>query len=256
VTGTYDLQLVLLSIIVASAASFGALDLARRVTAAEGWRARAWLVGGAFAMGAGIWSMHFIGMLAFKLPIRMAYDPFVTLLSMVIAIVTSGFALAIVSRLAIISRTEVDLPVLVAGGVIRGAGICGMHYTGMAAMRMEPPIEYSPGLFIASMVVAVTASVAAVWLSFTFHSAKDGPRLLQRIAAAGVMGLAISGMHYTAMAAANFDARAICAVSPTLDVDNVTLAYGIAVTILCILALILVLPVLTARSVVRSAGLL
>lgn len=255
-SGTYDLQLVLLSVIVAAAASYAALDLARRVTASEGWRARAWLVGGAFAMGAGIWSMHFIGMLAFKLPIHMAYDPFITLLSMVIAIVTSGFALAIVSRLAILSRTEVDLPVLVAGGVIMGAGICGMHYSGMAAMRMDPPIEYSPGLFIASMVIAVTASVVAVWLAFTFHSDRDGPRQLQRIAGAIVMGLAISGMHYTAMAAANFDARALCAVSPTFDVDNVTLAYGIAATILGILTLTIALPMLTARSTTRPLGLL
>ena len=254
--GTYDLQLVVLSVIVATAASYAALDLARRVTASEGWRARAWLVGGAFAMGAGIWSMHFIGMLAFKLPIRMAYDPFITLLSMVIAIVTSGFALAIVSRLAIISRTEIDLPVLVAGGVIMGAGICGMHYTGMAAMRMDPAIEYSPGLFVASMVVAVTASVVAVWLAFRFHADVDRPRLVQRIAGAGVMGLAISGMHYTAMAAANFEAGAVCAVSPTIDVDNVLLAYGIAVTILCILALTIILPLLTARSTPRPLGLL
>jgi diguanylate cyclase len=255
-SGTYDLQLVLLSIIVAAAASFAALDLARRITASEGWRARAWLVGGAFAMGAGIWSMHFIGMLAFKLPIRMAYDPFITLLSMVIAIVTSGFALAIVSRLAIISRTEIDLPVLVAGGVIMGAGICGMHYTGMAAMRMEPSIEYSPDLFIASMVIAVTASVVAVWLAFTFHSNRDGPRLLQRIGGAVVMGLAISGMHYTAMAAANFAAGAVCAVPRAYDVDNVTLAYGVAVTILGILALTIVLPVLTSRPSTRLPGLL
>jgi len=255
-SGTYDLQLVLLSIIVASAASYAALDLARRVTATEGWRARAWLVGGAFAMGAGIWSMHFIGMLAFKLPIRMAYDPFITLLSMVIAVVTSGLALAIVSRLAIISRTEIDLPVLVAGGVIMGAGICGMHYTGMAAMRMDPPIEYSPGLFVASMVIALTASVAAVWLAFTFHSHRDGPRPLQRTGAAVVMGLAISGMHYTAMAAANFEPGAVCAVSRAFDVDNVLLAYGIAVTILSILALTILLPLLTARSASRPLGLL
>ena len=255
-TGTYDLQLVLLSIIVASAASFGALDLARRVTAAEGWRARAWLVGGAFAMGAGIWSMHFIGMLAFKLPIRMAYDPVITLASMVIAIVTSGFALAVVSRLAIISRAEVDLPVLAAGGVIMGAGICGMHYTGMAAMRMAPPIEYSPLLFIASMLIAVTASVVAVWLAFTLRSDRDGPRLLQRVAGAVVMGLAISGMHYTAMAAADFDPAAVCAVSPAFDVDNVALAYGIAAAILSILAMTIVLPVLTARTTSRLPGVL
>jgi diguanylate cyclase len=251
--GAYDLQLVLLSVIVAMAASYAALDLARRVTASEGWPARAWLVGGAFAMGAGIWSMHFIGMLAFKLPIRMAYDPLLTIMSMVIAVVTSGFALAIVSRLAIISRTEIDVPVLIAGGVIMGAGICGMHYTGMAAMRMDPPIEYSPGLFIASMAIAVTASVVAVWLSFTLRT--EASALLSRIAGAVVMGLAISGMHYTAMAAANFEAGAVCAVSRAFDVDSVLLAYGIATAILAILALTILLPLMTSRSATRSTGL-
>src|SRR5256885_934338 len=96
--GGYDSGLVLLSIIVAMMASYTALDLAGRVTEAQGRAAIAWLVGGAFAMGAGIWSMHFIGMLAFSLPIRLAYDLRITALSMLIAIVTSGFALALVSR--------------------------------------------------------------------------------------------------------------------------------------------------------------
>jgi diguanylate cyclase len=243
--GTYDVQLVLLSIVVAMTASYAALEFARRVTAAEGWRAQGWLVGGAFAMGAGIWSMHFIGMLAFKLPIRMAYDPLLTVASMVIAVVTSGFALAVVSRLAVISRTEIDPPVLMAGGVIMGAGICGMHYTGMAAMRMAPPIEYSALPFLASMVIAVTASVVAVWLAFTLRSEGPHRRLLFRGLAAAVMGSAIAGMHYTGMAAANFDATAICAVSSRFDVDNTRLAWGIAAAVLTVLGLAVLMPVLS-----------
>lgn len=245
--GTYDLSLVLLSVVVAMAASYAALDLARRVTSSEGWRARAWLVGGAFAMGAGIWSMHFIGMLAFKLPIRMAYDPWLTAASMVIAVVTSGFALAVVSQLAIISRTEVDQPVLAASGVIMGAGISGMHYTGMAAMRMAPPIEYSPLPFIGSMVIAVTASVVAVWLAFTLRSEGARRRFAARILAAIVMGLAIAGMHYTAMAAANFDPSSICAVSGAFDVDNARLGYSIAASTLAILGLTVLMPILNPR---------
>jgi len=245
--GTYDVQLVLLSVLVAIAASYAALDFARRVTAAEAGRARAWLIGGAFAMGAGIWSMHFIGMLAFKLPIRMAYAPLLTAASMAIAVVTSGFALAVVSRLAIISRAEVDPPVLMAGGVIMGAGICGMHYTGMAAMRMAPPIEYSPLPFLASMAIAVVASVVAVWLAFTLRSEGPRRRLLFRGLAAGVMGLAIAGMHYTAMAAANFDASAICAVSSRFDVDNARLAWSIAAAVLAILGLTVLMPILYPR---------
>ena len=239
--GSYDLQLVVLSVVVAIAASYAALDLARQVTSATGTRWRAWIVGGAVAMGAGIWAMHFIGMLAFQLPIRMAYDPWITLASMVIAMVTSGFALAIVCRLAILSPAEVDRPVLIAGGVIMGAGICGMHYTGMAAMRMSPPIEYAPLPFIASMVIAVAASVCAVWLAFTLRAGRAGTRLVQRLLAAVVMGLAIAGMHYTAMAAANFDPASVCAVSSAFQVDNLRLAYGIAATFFVILGLTLLL---------------
>jgi diguanylate cyclase len=246
--GSYDLQLVLLSVLVAMAASYAALYLARRVTSARGIAARAWLVGGGCVMGAGIWSMHFIGMLAFKQPIRMAYDPWLTAVSLLIAIVTSGFALSIVCRLAVISRTEVDPPVLIAGGVIMGGGICGMHYTGMAAMRMAPPIEYDPLLFVASMVIAVGASIAAVWLAFTLRVEGIQRRRALTALAAAVMGLAIAGMHYTAMAAANFDPAAICAVSSSFDVGNERIGYGIAAIVLTILGLTLGLPALAARS--------
>src|SRR6266850_2358372 len=199
--GTYDLGLVLTSIIVASVAAYVALDLAARVSSA-GHSARWWLIGGAVAMGFGIWSMHFVGMLAFSLPTILAYDPAITLASLFIGIVTSGVALGVVAQLATVSETEVDLPILVAGGVIMGAGICGMHYTGMAAMRMSPPIHYTPALFALSMVIAVTASLVALWLFFTLRSGDSTRIRWFRVAAALVMGLAITGMHYTAMAAA------------------------------------------------------
>ena len=132
--GRYDVWLVLTSVVVASVASFAALSLAARVTSG-GRFARLWLAGGAMAMGFGIWSMHFIGMLAFSLPIPLAYDPLLTLASLGIAIATSGIALAVVAQLATVSDEEVDVPILAAGGVVMGAGICGMHYLGMAALR-------------------------------------------------------------------------------------------------------------------------
>jgi diguanylate cyclase len=245
--GTYDLELVLMSIVVASGASYAALDLAGRITSSSPQAARWWLLGGAFAMGAGIWSMHFIGMLAFQLPIRMAYDPVLTLISAVIAMITSGFALAVVGRLAVVSPTEVDQPILYAGGIIMGAGICGMHYTGMAAMRMAPPIEYDPLLFSASLVIAVTASIAALWLAFTLRSADAGVQLALRFLAAVVMGLAITGMHYTAMAAAIFDPNAICAISGTFDVDNHALAYSIALVVMVLLAVTVLASVAGTR---------
>ena len=247
-TGTYNMDLVLLSIAVAMSASYGALTFAARVGASAARGARWWIIGGAFVMGAGIWSMHFIGMLAFKLPIPMAYDLTLTMASLLLAIGASGFALAVVGRLAMISQDEPDPPILIAGGVIMGASICGMHYTGMAAMRMAPPIEYTPLLFGASMLIAVGASVAALWLAFTLQAARPGRHFQSRALAAAVMGLAISGMHYTAMAAAKFAPNAICAVPGNLDVDGERLALLIAGLAMVMLAVALLAALADARS--------
>src|SRR5688572_21568061 len=143
---TYNFWMVLMSVLVAIFASYTALDLATRVTASKGDSARVWLIGGAVSMGTGIWAMHFIGMLAFSLPIPMGYDVPLTVLSMVIAVLVSGFALYVVSR-EVLSWQRLSL-----AGAIMGAGICTMHYTGMAAMKMFPPITYDPKIFAASVV--------------------------------------------------------------------------------------------------------
>ena len=239
--GTYDAGLVLTSILVATVASFAALSFAARVSAAQAG-ARRWLLGGAAAMGFGIWSMHFIGMLAFSLPIALAYDPVLTLASLVIAIVTSGIALAVVAQLAMLSEAEIDVPILVAGGVIMGAGICGMHYTGMAAMRMNPPIQYTPWLFALSMVIAVTASLVALWLAFTLRTG-DSKRVQGfRMAAAVVMGLAITGMHYTAMAAAMFQPGAICGALGVFTLGSDVLGYCLAGLSLVLLGAAILAP--------------
>src|SRR6202012_1046995 len=122
---TYNIWLVALSIIVAIVVSYTALTLAGRVAQAERSAGRGWLFGGAAAMGIGIWSMHFIGMLAFSVPIPLHYNILTTLISLIIAIPTSGFALAIASR------RDLSMRRLTLGSVIMGAGICAMHYTGM-----------------------------------------------------------------------------------------------------------------------------
>src|SRR3954466_13798284 len=158
--GTYSYWLVVLSVLVATLASYTALDLASRITAAKGRAAQLWLLGGAFSMGTGIWSMHFIGMLAFRLPIPMGYDVPVTLLSMAIAIVVSGFALYMVSQETLTARS------LVSAGILMGLGIAAMHYTGMASMQTSPPIEYDPLLFCASIAIAIGASLAALAIAF------------------------------------------------------------------------------------------
>src|SRR5262245_47301931 len=144
----YDAGLVALSYVVASLAAYTAIDLAGRVSEyrAEPRRAAAWLLGGAFAMGAGIWSMHFVAMLAYQLPIAVRYEPWTTLASMVAAIVTSGFALYIVTRGAL------SWGRLLVGGAIMGAGIGTMHYTGMAAMRLDALVMYEIAPWLLSIV--------------------------------------------------------------------------------------------------------
>ena len=201
---TYDNTLVLLSIVVATMASYTALDLAGRVTHSSGRTATLWLLGGSAAMGAGIWSMHFIGMLAFELPIPVFYDGWITAASLLIAVVTSGYALSVASRRVLGALS------LLGAGIIMGGGIAAMHYAGMAAMRMSPPIEYDPGWFAASIGIAIAAATAALWLAFTLRSTTSHLAVAGKLVSALVMGCAIAGMHYTGMAAANFAEGSTC----------------------------------------------
>jgi NO-binding membrane sensor protein with MHYT domain len=143
----YNYWLVLISVCVASLASYTALDLASRITASTGMAARAWLTGGAIAMGIGIWSMHFIGMLALRLPIALGYEWVTTFLSLLIAIVVSFFALYIVSRPTLTWQR------LAVSGFVMGIGIVSMHYVGMQALRLAPPITYDPCIVDASIAI-------------------------------------------------------------------------------------------------------
>ena len=155
--GDYQLPLVFLSYSVAVFASYVALSLAYYLTGAKGAvekRALHW--GGAFALGAGIWSMHFVGMLSYKMLMKIEYDPGLTLLSMLIAVIVAYGVLGIVAR------NRLTLPQIALGGVLLGIGICGMHYTGMAAMEMDADLRYIPGIFLLSVLIAVIASGACL----------------------------------------------------------------------------------------------
>jgi NO-binding membrane sensor protein with MHYT domain len=136
-TGTYDLRLVALSVLIAIFASYAALDLTGRVTASRRNARMFWLFGGAAAMGFGIWSMHYIGMLAFKMPMKILYDVPTVVISLFAAIAASAVALFTVSR------RHMGLWQTVTGGVVMGSGIAAMHYIGMAAMRMPARIAYN-----------------------------------------------------------------------------------------------------------------
>ena len=245
--GSYSPSLVLISLFVAILASYTALDLTGRIATAKGRAVPLWTAGGALAMGVGVWSMHFIGMLAFDLPIELAYDVTLTGLSLLISILSCGFALWLVSQ------AQLPLWQLAFGALIMGTGISGMHYTGMAAMRMQPGIDYDPTLFSASLLIAVSASAAALWIAFRLRQNTPYVRLV-RGGAAVIMGFAIVGMHYTGMAAARFADDSFCgALGNGLNgkgLDNLVL-----ITTLAVLIIALLTSVLDARLEARTAVL-
>src|SRR6266404_2208590 len=138
-------------------ASYAALDLAGRVAAANGWTRVVWLLGGAGAMGTGIWSMHYIGMLAFILPVPVAYHWPTVLLSLVAAILASAIALHVVSR------EKMGAVRALAGSALMGAGIASMHYIGMDAMRLQAMCQYDSFLVALSVFFALLVSLAALW---------------------------------------------------------------------------------------------
>lgn len=197
-TGTYNPLLVFVSALIAVLASYTALDLAGRVAASQGSDRKIWLVGGAVAMGTGIWSMHFLAMLAFSLPISISYNFFLTVVSLLAAIGSSWLALSLVSR------PRVNLSALLTGATAMGCGIGIMHYTGMAAMEMTATIRYNPILFLLSVALAVVASLVALKLSLKFRRQTRMASKVPQIVSAIVMGSAILLLHYTGMAAANF----------------------------------------------------
>jgi diguanylate cyclase (GGDEF)-like protein len=240
VIGSYNPWLVVLSIVVAIFVSHTALNLSSRVARSTSKpSARLWLVGGAISMGCGIWSMHFVGMLAFSLPIAFSYDIGITLASLAIAIALSGFALSIASR------REIRLGSLAAGALVMGLGICAMHYSGMSAIEVLPLITYQPGLLLASGVIAVVASFAALWLFFRLRRGGSWQMRLARLGAAIVMGLAISGMHYTGMAASRFASGSYCTRSASPN--NNWLAITIAVIALAVLTITTILLIYDAH---------
>jgi len=194
---SYDYRLVALSVFLAILASYAALDLSGRVTSARGRARLFWLSGGAVAMGIGIWSMHYVGMLAFRLPVPVEYDWPTVLVSLFAAVFAAAVALFVVSR------RKMGLPQAAVGSIFMGGGIAAMHYIGMAAMRLPAICQYSAGLVFVSVVLAVVISFVALWLTFHFRGDTTAGSWLKSLSAL-LMGAAIPVMHYTGMAAVRF----------------------------------------------------
>jgi PAS domain S-box-containing protein len=238
---SYDYGLVVLSVVIAIFASYAALDLAGRVTSARGRARVAWLCGGATAMGIGIWSMHYVGMLAFRLPVAVRYDWPTVVVSLLAAICASATALFVVSR------EKLGAAVVAAGSICMGGGIAAMHYIGMAAMRLPAMCSYSTALVAISVVLAIVISLVALFLTFHFRGevASGGWR---KALSAVVMGAAIPAMHYTGMAAAKFTTSTAVAqdMSHALDITALGIT-GIVVVTITLLAFAVLSSLLDRR---------
>jgi NO-binding membrane sensor protein with MHYT domain len=198
--GTYDHWLILLSIIVAIIASFVALDLVSSLVPSRRRKEnkKYWLAGGAVALGTGIWSMHFIGILAFRLPIEVLYDIRFTVFSMLVAIIVSGLGLVFGSR------DSLGMRGLVGGGLLVGIGIVSMNYIGLEGLQIQPRIRYQPALLALSILIALGAAVLSLWCSHKLRMETIFSAFQKKAGSAVIMGMAIFGMHYTVVAAAQF----------------------------------------------------
>jgi diguanylate cyclase (GGDEF)-like protein len=235
----YEPWTVAASVLLAIFASYVALDLAKRVRTSDRAVARGWLVGGSVTLGVGIWSMHFVGMLAFKLPIMVGYDYLYTVLSLLAAIAVSCVALHVASRQQLTPRS------LTFGAISMGVGICAMHYIGMRAMALNPAIVWDWWLVAASALIAVTASAVALLIFFWLRTRSGAAAIGWQVGASAAMGVAIAGMHYTGMAAASFDAGIVCLSTDGLG--GATLGMLVSMASLVLLSMTLLTSILDAR---------
>ncbi|HLQ27199.1 MAG TPA: MHYT domain-containing protein [Acidiferrobacterales bacterium] len=192
--GTYDLTLVLASYVISVFGSYTALQLAGQITNLRDPVNRLWLLAAAVALGGGgIWSMHFVAMLAYVMPMAVTYDITLTLLSLVVSVAVTGVGFAMVCR-----KPTLSVSALLGGGLIMGVGVGAMHYTGMAAMRIEGTAHHDPMIVAVSIVIAIIVSTVALWIAFNLRKG------WQKFISAFVMGAAVCGMHYTAMTGFSF----------------------------------------------------
>jgi diguanylate cyclase (GGDEF)-like protein len=243
----YDPWIVALSFLIASYASYVALDLAKRVRTPDRAMATGWWLGGSIAMGTGIWAMHFVGMLAAELPFTVGYGHVATALSWAAGVGVSALALHLASFATLTWRR------LAGGALAMGGCICAMHYTGMSAIDMAPGIRWDAALVAASAAIAVAASAVALVIFHAMRHLRGAPRRRRQLLAALVMGAAISGMHYTGMAAAGFVEGALCISADQLRGDG--LGMLVAGAALALLTLTLFSGMLDSRLQRRSARL-
>jgi NO-binding membrane sensor protein with MHYT domain len=191
VTTSLDGGYVSLSFLISVVGSFLALSAARDVVRRDGSISGfPLLAAGAALGGIGVWSMHFVGMLALRSDLTIGYSMTETLVSLVAAVAATSLALYFVAKHTTNTR-------VVTAGTVLGLGVCVMHYLGLYGMRFGGYFQWSYGLVLLSVVIAIAAAIAALWLAFHTNTWP------LRIAAAFVMGVAVCAMHYTGMSAAD-----------------------------------------------------
>jgi diguanylate cyclase (GGDEF)-like protein/PAS domain S-box-containing protein len=200
---TWNIPLVAFSVLIAILGSFTALTHAQRMRENTGHTATIWMLAGGSTLGVAIWSMHFVGMLALHLPISIGFDPQLTVLSLVPAIVSALLGFRVLRDVQVRPRR------ILISGVLMGAGISTMHYMGMDALKMSPAITYEPWIFVLSVVIAIVASWGAMFIMYRQDWVKLStfPRT---VLGSVVMGLAISSMHYTAMLGMDIPEGGMC----------------------------------------------
>ncbi|GGA10189.1 MHYT domain-containing protein [Dyella caseinilytica] len=218
----YDLMLVAYSFVIASLTGYCGIEMTSRVRRAvkDKWL---WIIAAAFAFGTGVWGMHFMGMVALMLPVPVTFDAWLTFASWVIAVFVSGIGFYVI-------RNGIKLGTWLLASALMATGVCLMHYGGMYAMQMGDGLSYQPTLFWISVAIAFGASAAALLIMTWLRDSERLPGVLARLGAALVMGVAVTGMHYTGMAAAMFAPGAYCSTANSLSDASVILGLVIAAT--------------------------
>lgn len=187
---SYNGFLVGLSFLIAVFGAFTALQLTNGMKYSRSGPSTAWIIAAALSLGGGgIWTMHFIGMLAYQIPSDIGFDPFLTFLSLVVAVIAVGvgITIAVSGKLSMVR--------LMGAGVFTGAGVASMHYLGMKAMVMHGSMHYDQLLVGISVAIAIVAATIALWLAVNLKGT------LTMLGASVIMAIAVCGMHYTGMAA-------------------------------------------------------
>lgn len=243
ILGHYSIELVALSFVIAMLATYVALEYSIQLRNTRERRMRIfWHAGGSIALGAGIWAMHFTGMVAYNTDMEHTYSTPITLASLAIPIIFSAIVFALIQR-------ELSCRTIAMASPFLGMGISLTHYVGMEAMEMRASMSYIPEHFALSIVIAISASGAALWILSRIAHHPNACAVSIKIIAAFLMALAICGMHYTGMEATVIVPDADCRFSEDYSPHQIFIAFGVGIVVIIILTIALASTLITQKFV-------